>query len=225
MLSSGNPEDFNGQDSDEATTNWKVTDPDEELSSVLPGGEVITGGEGAVYDACYLKFEFRCPDETDAFTPKVNFDYVFGSDEYYEYVNSQYNDAFGFFLNGHNIAYLPDGETSVTINNVNHEMNSEYFIGNEMEGRGSLMAPYMTIEADGLTTELTAIAEPKPGWNQIKLVIGDVSDGILDSWVLLEGGTFGCKERTESPSLSPTAQPTTKVSERNAENQLTYQKQ
>jgi hypothetical protein len=152
---------------------------------------------------------------TQPFVNQVNFDYVFASEEYYEYVFSKYNDAFGFFLNGVNIAKLPDADdVTVTINNVNHELNSEYFIGNELDGTdgNERVAPYMTIEADGLTTELTAIAEPTSGWNEIKLVIGDVSDGILDSWVLLEGGTFGCKERTKSPTTSPTSQPSTKVS-------------
>ena len=217
ILSSGNPIDFNGQDSDEATTNFKVTNGDEELKSVLPesSSSSINSSAGAIYDACYLKFEFRCPEETEVFTPKVNFDYVFASEEYYEYVFSKYNDAFGFFLNDVNIAKVPDTDISVTINNVNHELNSEYFIGNELEGRdeGGRVAPYMSIEADGLTTELTAIAEPTTGWNEIKLVIGDVSDGILDSWVLLEGGTFGCKERTKAPSTSPTLRPSTQVRE------------
>lgn len=211
ILSTGNPEDFNGQDSDEATTNFKVLDGDEDLQTVLPINS--NGGTAPIYDACYLKFEFRCPEETDVFTPRVNFDYVFASEEYYEYVFSKYNDAFGFFLNEKNIAKLPDSDITVTINNVNHELNSEYFIGNELEGReDNRTSPYMTIEADGLTTELTAIAEPTTGWNEIKLVIGDVSDGILDSWVLLEGGTFGCKERTQSPTNNPTPKPSTKVS-------------
>ena len=215
ILSTGNPIDFNGQDSDEATTDFMLVDGDEDLEHVIqPNANTvnINGAAGAIYDACYLKFEFRCPEETDSFTPRVNFDYVFASEEYYEYVFSKYNDAFGFFLNDENIAKVPNTDITVTINNVNHELNSEYFIGNELEGRDNRIAPYMKIEADGLTTELTAIAEPVNGWNEIKLVIGDVSDGILDSWVLLEGGTFGCKERTKSPTQSPTEQPSTQVS-------------
>ena len=177
MLSSGNVEDFNGQDSDETTTDFKVRTGDANLETQLPSDA------GSVFDPCYIQFEFRCPEETDIFTPNVNFDYVFGSEEYYEYVFSDYNDGFGFFLNGDNIALVPDSVTPVSINNVNYKLNAEYFIGNELEGRDEniRVAPYMKIEADGFTTELTATATPQEGWNKIKLVIGDVADGILDS--------------------------------------------
>eukprot|EP01082_Thalassiosira_pseudonana_P000083 g127.t1 g127 contig1:303470-306620(-) len=205
MLSSGNVEDFNGQDSDETTTDFKVRTGDADLETQLPSDA------GSVFDPCYIQFEFRCPEETDIFTPNVNFDYVFGSEEYYEYVFSDYNDGFGFFLNGDNIALVPDSDTPVTINNVNYKLNAEYFIGNELEGRDEniRVAPYMKIEADGFTTELTATATPQEGWNKIKLVIGDVADGILDSWVLLEAGTFSCVKRTTSPSISPSVSPVT----------------
>ena len=86
-------------------------------------------------------------------------------------------------MNGDNIALVPDSDTPVTINNVNYKLNAEYFIGNELEGRdeNNRVAPYMKIEADGFTTVLTATATPQEGWNEIKLVIGDVADGILDS--------------------------------------------
>jgi len=39
---------------------------------------------------------------------------------------------------------------------------------------------------------LTAQGEAKPGWNIVKIAIGDVGDGNLDSWVLLEAGSFSC---------------------------------
>ena len=97
-------------------------------------------------------------------------------------------------MNGENIAVLPGGTTPVAINNVNNELNSEYFIGNELAGRDGQTSPYPTIEADGFTTELTATARPLEGWNLIKMVIGDLSDGILDSWVLLEAGKMTVSE-------------------------------
>ncbi len=211
ILSSGNPEDLNGNDSNEATTDFHLEMGDPDLRSQLPPVE-----SAKVFDPCFIEFEFQCPPETEIFTPSVNFDYVFGSEEYYEYVFSDYNDGFGFFLNGENIALLPDGITPVTINTVNYELNSEYFRGNELVGRASLTSPYPKLEADGITTELTALAEPRPGWNNIKLVIGDVADGILDSWVLLEKGTFSCVEKTEAPSVSmqPSASPTKKPTQK-----------
>ena len=39
---------------------------------------------------------------------------------------------------------------------------------------------------------MTAQGDAKPGWNIIKIAIADASDGNLDSWVLLEAGTFSC---------------------------------
>lgn len=80
ILSSGNPEDFNGQDSDSATTDWQLDVGDEDLENAIPGADVL--------DPCYIQFEFRCPPSSDIFTPEVNFDYVFGSEEYVEYVFS-----------------------------------------------------------------------------------------------------------------------------------------
>jgi hypothetical protein len=98
---------------------------------------------------------------------------------------------------------VPGSTTPVSINNVNAEVNSQYYIDNALSGRGNRTSPYPLIEADGFTTKMTAIAEPQPDWNLIKMITGDVSDGILDSWVLLEAGTFSCVRRTESPSSTP----------------------
>ena len=134
------------------------------------------GEDVQVYDPCFLEFEFRCPPESDVYTPVVNFDYVFGSEEYYEYVGSPYNDAFGFFLNSQNIALVPGTtDTAVAINNVNDMTNSEYFVGNELINGVPMTNPYPKIEADGFTKELNAAGYPKEGWNKIKIVIGDVS--------------------------------------------------
>jgi hypothetical protein len=64
---------------------------------------------------------------------------------------------------------------------------------------------YPNLEPDGFTVILTAIGDP---WqdpdktNTIKIVVGDVGDGILDSWVLLESGTFSCVDITDAPSIS-----------------------
>ncbi len=111
-------------------------------------------------------------------------------------------------MNGENIAKLPDGETEVTINNVNHYVNTEYFIGNDISEAAGIQYP--KIEADGFTTHLVAKGSPHNDWNTIKLVVADVADRILDSYVLLEAGSFTCVERTQAPSMSlePTNYPT-----------------
>ncbi|MFM7310566.1 MAG: choice-of-anchor L domain-containing protein, partial [Flavobacteriales bacterium] len=122
----------------------------------------------------------------------LSFNYVFSSEEYPEFVNS-INDAFGFFLSGPgiagpytnnaiNIALIPGSSTPISINTVNDQLNTQYYIDNFGDTE---------LQADGLTTVLAAQAEVICGQTyHIKIVIGDASDGIYDSWVYLEGGSF-----------------------------------
>ena len=56
------------------------------------------------------------------------FNYVFASDEYLEYVVWGFNDVFGWFLNGVNIATIPNtNSTPVAIRNVNAGVNPKFF--------------------------------------------------------------------------------------------------
>ena len=67
-------------------------------------------GEGySTYDATTLEFDFVAP------TDVISFQYVFASDEYNEWVNSSFNDAFGFFLDGVNIAKIPGTDINVAM--------------------------------------------------------------------------------------------------------------
>ncbi len=55
----------------------------------------------STFDAAVLQFNF---------VPEFNlirFDYVFSSDEYNEYANTEFDDVFGFFVNGVNCATVP----------------------------------------------------------------------------------------------------------------------
>ncbi len=76
-------------------------------------------GVGATFDACVLEFDVFSPGDS------LKFDYVFGSDEYLEYVNV-INDVFAFWISGPgfgsptNIALIPGTSIPVTINNVNN---------------------------------------------------------------------------------------------------------
>ena len=154
-------------------------------------------------DACIIQFDFTCPPETASFTPQVNFNYVFASEEYDEFVDA-FNDVFGFFLNGVNIAIVPntDPPVPVSINTVNVEDNSQFFVEND----GNVVPEYpYNHEADGHTTVLRAVAAPRQGVNTIKIAIADTGDSALDSWVLLEAGSFSCVQPIETPS--PTAVP------------------
>ncbi len=143
------------------------------------------------FNATTLQFNFVPQGDS------VVFKYIFGSDEYKEYVGSAFNDIFGFFISGpnpaggtynnQNIARLPNG-TLVSINNVNHLSNSAYYQDNPPNGSGPLQ-PYF--QYDGLTRVLTARASVVPcSTYTIRLAIADVADGIYDSGVFLEAKSF-----------------------------------
>lgn len=163
---------------------------------------------GTVYDAVGIEFDF---------TPVVNtiqFNFVFASDEYCDYVNTGFNDAFGFFISGpglsgpytnggENIALVPTTGQAVTINTINIQTNSAYYVDNVPIGQGqnaggcvpaelnSPGAAEQDIEYDGFTTMLTATANVQVCESyHIRLVVGDVADGIFDSAVFLAANSF-----------------------------------
>lgn len=166
------------------------TDPD--LQSIASAG---------INDQAVLEFDFVPLGDS------IKFRYVFASEEYPEYVCSNFNDVFGFFISGpnpaggsyvaQNIAIIPgSGGLPVTINSVNPGVPgassgggtctslaySMYYINN-LGG--------VTLQYDGLTTILTA--EAAVICNQtyhIKLAISDVGDFSFDSGVFLEAGSF-----------------------------------
>lgn len=134
----------------------------------------------------YCEFEFDIIPQGDT----IKFDFVFASEEYEEWVGSQYNDVFGFFISGpgitgdpgagiyKNIALLPNSSTPVTINNVNQNSNTQYYQNNN---NGT------SVEYDGFTRGLKAISKVTPCQSyHLKLVVADVSDKLWDSGVFIE---------------------------------------
>ena len=150
------------------------------------------------YDAAWVAFDIV--SNTDS----IKFDYVFASEEYKEFVNSDFNDVFGFFISGpgitgmQNLAVLPGTTIPVTINSINHLENSQYYIDNDYDEfliNGGQIPPsldatrFNNLEYDGLTRVLTARARVTPGQTyHLILAIEDVADEILDSGVFLKGG-------------------------------------
>ena len=217
ILSSGDPRNFNWNDKDDETKAFSDSSmTNHKLVQDLRNDVNNQSGNpyNSFFDACAISFKFRCTN--DAYVPVVSFKYSFGSEEYYEYVDSAFNDAFGFYLNQQNIAFLPTTTTNsriVSINNVNYNENKQYFHGND-PGLGWQTekpdAPYSEvvyprIEADGFTDILTATGSPNPNpliWNNMTLVVADVGDAILDSWVVLESSSFTCVDVTSAPSTS-----------------------
>lgn len=132
------------------------------------------------YDAAVLEFDITVADTGD-----LKFQYVFGSEEYPEYVGSGFNDIFAFFVDDQsgsgmqNIAYVPGTTTPVAINNVNAGQNPGYYV--DYEGLNGQHVVF-----DGLTTVLPANHASASGATyHVKIGVTDVSDGIFDSGVFI----------------------------------------
>lgn len=139
------------------------------------------------FNAAVLEFDFETAGG-DLF-----FNFVFASEEYNEYANTSFNDVFAFFVDGTNIALAPDGQVA-SINNINCGNpyigvgpNCSSFNNNDLNDGG----PFFDIEYDGFTDVLTAEALGLgAGEHHIKIAIADAGDGILDSAVFIQSGTF-----------------------------------
>ncbi|MEJ6582589.1 MAG: choice-of-anchor L domain-containing protein [Crocinitomicaceae bacterium] len=171
--------------------------PNNSGSSSLTGPQSVTDPDmamiatGTMFGGVVLEFDFVATGN------QLEFNYIFGSEEYPEFVNGGVNDCFGFFLSGPglagpysnggvNIALIPGTNTPITIDDVNAGSNSQYYVNNT-SGLGYGTA----IQYDGTTTELTAFSELICGETyHIKIGITNISDNVWDSGVFLEGGSF-----------------------------------
>lgn len=169
-----------------------------------PGYGLLTSLVGNdTYNASILSFDFQtCSDS-------ISFEYVFGSEEYPEYVGSQFNDVFAFFISGpgfsgnQNIARLPSGQV-VSINTVNNgnyspasgvsvtgPTNPFYYVANGDGSQGPFNSSSFYIQYDGFTKVLTAKAKVQCNSTyNIKIAIADVGDGIYDSGIFLKANSF-----------------------------------
>jgi hypothetical protein len=143
---------------------------DADLNTLIPGY--------TTFDATILEFDFTLPADS------IYIQFIFGSDEYNEWVGSAYNDVFAFFLDGTNIAVVPGTTTPVSVNNVNNGANSSYY--NDNTGAA------FDLECDGFTTALdgTFPLDLLLTTHHIKLAIADAGDHILDSWVFIRASSF-----------------------------------
>jgi hypothetical protein len=106
-------------------------------------------------DASVLTFQFQFGDGSTA--GNVGVRYVFASEEYIDYVTSVFNDSFGFFLDGNNIALTPGTLDPVSINTINPLMNSACYINN-VDNTEGLPVANRQITLDGLT----CVPRPRP---------------------------------------------------------------
>jgi hypothetical protein len=178
-------------------TNWQPGDS--LLDLLIPGY--------STNDASVLEFDLVPVGSV------LQFEFVFASEEYPEWVGSQFNDVFGFFISGPdtvgnyydnmNVALIPGTTTPVSINNVNNALNAAYFIDNELLGDSNFVF-------DGYTTTITVTVQVVPMASyHLKMAIADAGDDIYDSGILLECPSLRSYMTTgiESTSLNANVYP------------------
>ena len=155
----------------------------------LPGDADLTALAGdTTNDASVLTITF-VPTGS-----QIQFSYVFGSEEYNEFIG-QFNDAFGFFVNGTNRALIPGTATPVAINNLNCGFADP---GNVPPGTGPHCNLFVNndpatinTQLDGFTRVLTLTANVTPNVpNTLKIAIADAADDALDSAVFIAAGSL-----------------------------------
>jgi hypothetical protein len=115
-----------------------------------PGSALLNQAQDrTTYDA--TQFEFDIVPQGDS----LKFKYTFASEEYNEWVGSQFNDVFGFYISGPgigtdvNIALIPTTGQVVSINTIN-ALNNQAFYYNNQNPLGQF------IQYDGFTRNLVA---------------------------------------------------------------------
>ncbi len=172
----------------------------------------LLGGEDLVsVDACIVELDvFAATDE-------INFEYVFGSEEYPIFVNSEYNDIFAFLVSGpgivgdpsignqQNVATLPNGDF-IQINSVNYNTNWEFYRDNQ-NGQ-SVAYNGLTSDSMGIKKSLTARIETIPcNTYHLKIAIADRSPDFGDPEFfdrIYDSGVFISDIKGGSPNLGVT---------------------
>jgi hypothetical protein len=168
ILSTGKVTDITNSSGDANISNGMTT------NHGLKGDADLNEMAGSqTYDAAVFKAEF-VPEGS-----MLSMQLTFSSEEYLEYVNSGFNDAFGVWVNGTK-AVLAVGDGDITINNINNVNNSNLYIDNPSK------LDAINTEMDGVTVTLTLKAKVKPGEvNNIKIAIADGGDAAYDSNVMI----------------------------------------
>lgn len=166
-------------------------DPDVLATAQSVTTNPASGNINSTNDAAVLEFDF-VPDGDE-----VIFNFVFSSEEYLTWINSQYNDAFGFYISGpnpaggnynvENLALVPGTNEPITISTIYIDpsqtppfMNGQYFLGNPSGHSFNGFTVPIEIRFDVICDSTY----------HFKFAVADCVDGILDTGVFLEGGSF-----------------------------------
>ncbi len=182
------------------------------------------------FDASFIEIHFT-PDVFSGAvagdTGRMTASIVFGSEEYNEYVYGGFNDSFGLWVNGTNVALVPNGlaigidtiNDAATFNpgfgNVANDPNPDHTSGTFESANPNLYVSneagaYIT-QMDGFTVTLSLTFDVIVGQdNTIKVGIADTGDASLDSWLFIKAASMQTAFIAENDSVStPTNTPVT----------------
>ncbi len=171
---------------------------DASLLAVATAPEVVAvnaaaSGITTTEDAAILEFDFVAQSNV------VSFNFVFGSDEYLTYVNTAFNDVFGFFVSGPgivgpyaappafpggaiNLALVPGTNLPITISTIHPGLNAAYYIDNQAGTTHSL---------NGQTVPIPITFNVVCGETyHFKFAVADCQDDFLSTAVFLQDDSF-----------------------------------
>ena len=186
ILSTGKAESAVGPNNTTCASSSHATAGDLVLNTL--NSELLT------FDACVIEFDFIAASDN-----LLACEFIFASEEYPEYVGSWFNDIFGFFISEpyenevgnfdpnistepQNLALIPNTDISISINNINDNFNSEFYVDNS-DGEN--------IQFDGFTVPISLEKEIKQGVvYRLRIAIADGSDDQYDSALFLKSNSF-----------------------------------
>lgn len=200
VLSTGSVIDAMGPNNYTASNeNYLSGDPD--LSKIA---------NSKTFDTAILEFDFM------SLTDSIHFSFQFASEEYPEYVSKGVSDVFGFFVidssnNKYNIATINKNGVPITVDLINSNFNSDYYIANnssEYKFNGDENSDLLFYENkrlfqfDGFTKAIgTGLKLEAFKTYHFKIAIADVGDRKFDSWIFLKGNSFVSNGKIENPEL------------------------
>ena len=185
-----------------------ISDPDLLAVAQSVTSNPSAGGITTTNDAAILEFDFIPNGDT------IKFDFVFASDEYTAWINTVFNDAFGFFVSGPgitgpysspagfpggsvNVAVVPGTDIPITISTIYDDpgstppqMNPTYYVDNTGD---------LTHTHNGFTVPITAEYEVECGETyHFKFAVADCQDSFLSTSVFLAQGSFESSEAIQA---------------------------
>jgi gliding motility-associated-like protein len=164
------------------------------LAAGYPDLTTIAGIQ--TFNASVLEFDFVPVGDN------MQFNFVFGSEEYMEFVDLGVNDAFGFFISGpgfngpyannaENIALIPGTNIAISIDSLNLNDYGQFYVDNGDGNSAPQNVDSTVVQYDGFTTVLQANAQVQCNQTyHIVIAIADAGDGVWDSGVFIEANSF-----------------------------------